>query len=57
MDLNDSPVLPYTAFLRDTEEDDLDTLRAENGDALRSVDAPSGLSTLDIDTALMPWDD
>lgn len=55
--LTESPVLPSVAFLKDTEEEGAETAYADNGEALPSVDEPSGLTTLEILLALMPFDD
>lgn len=57
MDLTEAPVIPALAFLKDTLEEGPDTEYDDNGEALPSVDEPSGLTTLEIVLALMPWDD
>ena len=56
-DLTDAPALPSQAFLEQAQEEGEHTTYGENGEALPSVDKPSGLTTLDITLALMPWDD
>lgn len=57
MDLTVAPVLPALAFARDAQEEGEHTQYDDSGEALPSVDEPSGLTTLDIVLALMPWDD
>lgn len=57
MDLTDTPAIPLLAFQRDAEEEGPDTTYDDMGQALPTVDEPSGLTTLDIVLALMPWTD
>lgn len=56
-ELTDAPALPSQAFLEQAQEEGEHTTYGANGEALPSVDKPSGLTTLDITLALMPWDD
>ncbi len=57
MELSDTPVLPSAAFIKDSQPETEDSIRGEDGQVLPAVDEDTGLSTLDIVLALMPWDD
>lgn len=56
-ELAETPVLLSKAFSLENEEEGAHTTYDENGIALPQVDEPSGLTTIDIILALMPWDD
>lgn len=57
VELTETPVLLSKAFALEQEEEGAHTTYGENGMALPQVDEPSGLTTIDIILALMPWDD
>eukprot|EP00903_Cladosiphon_okamuranus_P017763 g16351.t1 len=57
LQLTETPVLLSRAFALENEEPGEHTTYDENGIALPQVDEPSGLTTIDIVLALMPWDD
>lgn len=57
VELTETPVLLSKAFALEQEEEGAHTNYDETGIALPQVDEPSGLTTIDIILALMPWDD
>ena len=57
VELTEKPVLLSKAFALEQEEEGAHTSYDESGIALPQVDEPSGLTTIDIILALMPWDD